>query len=280
MRCLSTEQMMNESIDLHDIIIAPVHQPLGYTYTFRNKMRNCSVLCLYVSGQREYSIADNSECFTLTPGDILYVPQYSGYTFRITKVGDNGDDYMIAINFRMTDQHGQTAAYGRLPRVLLKDKLSHYFMLFQRIEAVGRSSSYNTMLLKSQVYGLLHEILCELNFSETMASPYHSILPAIARIENDPASDDPIPALAELCQMSQTQFRRLFSEYTGGLSPVDYRNKLRIEKADQLIRSESATVEQAARDSGFRDLSHFYRIYKRLKGHTPVQGNLSNQKNR
>ena len=275
MRCLSTEQLMNEAIDLHDIIIAPVRQPLGYTSTFRNKMRHCSVLCLYVSGQREYSVAQTGGRFTLTPGDILYVPQYSGYTFQITGASETGSDYMIAINFSMKDQHGEAVNYGQFPRVLLKDRLSHYFMLFQRIEAVGRSSAGNTMLVRSLVYGLFHELLCELNFSETMRSPFRTILPAVSLIENDPASDDPIPALAELCKLSQTRFRQLFSEYTGGLSPVDYRNKLRIEKADRLIRSESVTVEQAARDSGFRDLSHFYRIYKRLKGHTPVQGNLT-----
>ena len=266
---------MNESINLHSIVIAPVRQPLGYAYTFRNKMRNCSVLCLYVNGCREYSIADTDVHFTLSPGEILYVPQYSGYSFQITDTGGAPCDYMIAINFSMTDARGEPVNFGAYPRVLLRDRLSHYFTLFQRIETVGRSSSCNAMLLKSLVYGLFHEILCELNFSETMASPYRTILPAVSRIENDPACDDPIPALAALCKMSQTQFRRLFSEYTGGLSPVDYRNKLRIEKADRLIRSESVTVEQAARESGFRDLSHFYRVYKRLKGHTPIQGNLA-----
>lgn len=271
-RILSTEQMLNEPVCVHDLLTTAVRQPLGYSYTFRNQMRTCSVLCLYLSGRREYTLADNGEHFFLTPGDVLYIPQYSRYGFKITDAGENGSDFMIAVNFSMTDASGEPVNYGPQPRILLRDRLHHYFTLFQRMEATSRTSSGNAMLLKSLFFGLLHEILCELNSTETMNAPYRAILPAISHIENDPASDDAIPDLARLCGVSQTQFRRLFSEYTGGLSPVEYRNTLRIEKADRLIRSGFVTVEQAARESGFSDLSHFYRVYKRLKGSTPVRG--------
>ena len=271
MRILSTEQMLNEPISVHDLIAAPVRQPLGYSCTFHSQMRNCCVLCLYVQGRREYTLTDTGERFHLTPGDILFVPRHARYGFKITGAGDSESDYMIAINFSMTDAEGLAVNFGEHPRILLKDRLSHYFVLFQRLENAGRSSTGNDMLLKALFYGLFFEILCEINTSETMNATYRAILPAISRIENDPVSDEPIPLLARSCGVSQTQFRRLFSEYTGGASPVEYRNRLRIEKADRLIRSGFVTVEQAARESGFRDLSHFYRVYKRLKGYTPLQ---------
>ncbi len=275
MRVLSTDQMLNESISIHHLMASPVRQPLGYSCTFHNQMRNCCVLCLYIQGRREYTITDTGEQFRLVPGDILFVPQHSRYSFKITGAGENGLDYMIAVNFSMTDTNGQPVIFGNQPRVLLKDRLSHYFMLFQRIETIGRSPTGNDMLLKSLFFGLFHEILCELNSTASMNAPYRAILPAIRRIETDPACDDPIPALARMCGVSPTRFRLLFSDYTGGASPVEYRNRLRIEKADRLIRSGFVTVEQAARESGFRDLSHFYRIYKRLKGYTPLHDSLT-----
>ena len=271
MRVLSTEQMLNETIHVRDLITAAVRQPLGYSCAFHSQMRNCCVLCLYIQGQREYTITDTGERFRLTPGDILFVPQHARYSFKITDCGETGNDFMIALNFSMTDAAGQPVIFGDQPRVLMKDRLSHYFMLFQRIESIGRTVASNAMLLQSLFYGLFHELLLDINSAESMNSPYRAILPAISWIENNPASDDPIPDLARQCGVSQTQFRRLFGEYTGGSSPVEYRNRLRIEQADRMIRSGFVTVEQAARESGFRDLSHFYRVYKKLKGDTPLQ---------
>ena len=64
------------------------------------------------------------------------------------------------------------------------------------------------------------------------------------------------------------RFRLLFNQYTGGISPVQYRNALRMEQALRLIRTEEVTVEQAAREAGFHDMSHFYRLYKKHKAKT------------
>ena len=103
-----------------------------------------------------------------------------------------------------------------------------------------------------------------------MQQPWHVILPAIRLTEADPARDIPIPELVQLCGVSETRLRRLWNEYTGGISPVDYRNRLRIDLAEKLIRTEHITVENAAYQSGFRDIPHFYLMYRRFKGHSPL----------
>ena len=91
-------------------------------------------------------------------------------------------------------------------------------------------------------------------------------------IESNPADNRPISQLARLCGVGETRFRQLFLQYSGGISPVEYRNRLRIDYAEKYLYSDLVTVEYAALASGFNDLSHFYRTYKKYKGVSPHAG--------
>ena len=270
MRILTAHQMLTEDLILQDVLINSVHEPKGFSSSFQEKPRDTSVLFLYNAGCREYFVADDRD-FPLRPGDILYIPIGARYIFRITDTGEQPQDYGIAINFRLRDKSGEDVCLTDAPRVIHRDRLAHYFTLFSRIEAAGRDRINNGMLVKSLVYALLYEIFSELQLSEVMKQPWHVILPAIRLTEADPAQDIPVPGLAQLCGVSETRFRRLWNEYTGGISPVDYRNRLRIDLAEKLIRTEHITVENAAYQSGFRDIPHFYRMFRKFKGTAPLE---------
>lgn len=261
MRYLSAAELLTEEIHLHDLCAFPVREPLGHEGVFTNKKRRCSVLFLYLSGQREYT-AGSGNRFFLNPGDILYVPQHATYRFRITDTQDAPLDHAIAVNFKMTDAAGEVVCFGAEPHIVLHQALSAYLLRFQRIAAIDNSTKRNTMLFRSAVYALCHDIFSELHASSTTAESWSIILPAIKAIESAPAEDVPIPELARQCGVSETYFRQLFKQYTGGESAVRYRNRLRIEQAIRMLRTEQVTVEYAARAAGFRDMSHFYRLYK------------------
>ena len=68
--------------------------------------------------------------------------------------------------------------------------------------------------------------------------------------------------------MSEVSFRRSFREYTG-LSPIDYRNAIRLSNAKSKLQSGAYNVSEAAYESGFSNLSFFIRLYKKKYGHTP-----------
>ncbi len=262
MRYLSAAELLSEEIDLHNICVIPIREPYGHEGIFTNKKRHCSVLFLYLSGQREYTLS-NGQRFFLNPNDILYVPQHATYRFRITDTQDGTLDYAIAINFQMKDRNGEAVCLGQDPHILLRDTLSHYLSRFQRALSIDAGVKTNGMPLKSTLYSLLYEILTELQLAESAHAPWRSILPAIDLIESFPSQDIPIPQLARQCGVSETLFRRQFKLYTGGESAVQYRNRLRLEQVERLLHTEQVTVEVAAREAGFRDMSHFYRLYKR-----------------
>lgn len=264
MRHLTTAEILSEQIDFHDICILPVREPLGQEGLFHNKKRHCNVLFMYIGGRREYH-PFGGEPFFLNPGEILYVPKHSSYRFHIIEALDDGRDYAIAINFDMTDRGGESVCLGDAPQVMLRDSLSHYFSRFQRALSMDSGDKYNVMLLKSVVYSICYEVFSERHNNEASRAPWRAIAPAIDLIESQPSADIPIPQLARQCGVSETRFRQLFSQYTGGESAVQYRNRLRIEQVERLLRTEQVTVEYAARETGFRDMSHFYRLYKKYK---------------
>ncbi len=183
-----------------------------------------------------------------------------------------GIDSGIAVNFTMKDRNGEFCTLGKTPRILTHDRLAHYYALFRRLASVSAGGPMNGMMTRSLLYALLYELLCETRVRESERNPYGVILPAVDLIENDPAADLPIPLLARSCGVSETTFRKLFLLYSGGVSPVEYRNRLRIDLAERILRTEMTTVEYAARTAGFSDLPHFYRLYRKLKGETPRFG--------
>ncbi|MCI2048930.1 MAG: AraC family transcriptional regulator [Lachnospiraceae bacterium] len=76
--------------------------------------------------------------------------------------------------------------------------------------------------------------------------------------------------MAEQCNMSETHFRRLFSEYMN-MNPVDYINVMRVQKACELMRRSNDSASDIAMKCGFPTPSTFHRNFKLFVGTTPYQ---------
>jgi AraC-like DNA-binding protein len=82
-------------------------------------------------------------------------------------------------------------------------------------------------------------------------------------------SDLSITEIAKECGVSECYFRRLFQEYSGE-SPINFRQKHRIEKAKQLLLSdEHYSVGEIAEELGFSDIYHFSKTFKKFCGISP-----------
>ncbi|MCL5959068.1 MAG: helix-turn-helix transcriptional regulator, partial [Chloroflexi bacterium] len=51
----------------------------------------------------------------------------------------------------------------------------------------------------------------------------------------------------------------------------DYLNKVRIEAAKDMLRNSPVKTKQAAVRVGFKDVSHFVRLFRRVEGMTPAK---------
>ena len=54
-----------------------------------------------------------------------------------------------------------------------------------------------------------------------------------------------------------------------GMSPVEYRNRLRINRATELLKTGEYTVGEAAESVGIRDIKYFSKLFKRYAGVNP-----------
>ena len=70
--------------------------------------------------------------------------------------------------------------------------------------------------------------------------------------------------------ISKNSMIRLFQDQLG-MTPVEYINKLRIEKAKELLANSQDTIISIALQCGFGSLSTFYNFFRRLVGMSPTQ---------
>lgn len=76
--------------------------------------------------------------------------------------------------------------------------------------------------------------------------------------------------LADLIHVSEGRFSHLFKE-SAGMAPLQYINKVRLEKAANLLKRGDYTVAEVANAVGFSDYNHFGRLFRRAFGCTPIE---------
>ena len=79
-----------------------------------------------------------------------------------------------------------------------------------------------------------------------------------------------IAQLAEICNLSETHFRRLFKDKFS-MSPLKYLNLIRIREACTFLSRKSLLISEAAELAGFQTLSSFNRKFKEVMGLTPTE---------
>ncbi len=75
---------------------------------------------------------------------------------------------------------------------------------------------------------------------------------------------------AAMCQMSKYHFLRVFAQ-TVGVSPVEYRNRIRLEQAAFLLQNEELSVEEIGRSTGYTSAAYFSSAFKKQYGLSPKQ---------
>lgn len=79
-----------------------------------------------------------------------------------------------------------------------------------------------------------------------------------------------IEELADWCHISETHFRRIFSEYIG-MSPLEYINLVRVQSACNYLNNTDETMADIAVKCGFTTPSTFNRNFKKITGISPSE---------
>ena len=199
-------------------------------------------------------------------GSLVYIPEGSVYKTNFFEVDDSIPS-TILIEFSLVLSNGEHFCVAEQPCILKQESNVRINELFY--EAVKNYSLAVIPLskVKSVVYQLL-SILSHVERQQNINSlGFNTIAQGIAHLENDLKSKKTIKEIAQMCNVSESTFRRLFNQYTGK-SPVEYRIERRIEYAKKLLNTKTMTILEVSIETGFDDPAYFCRVFKKCTGVT------------
>ena len=148
------------------------------------------------------------------------------------------------------------------------------------MEEMRMHKPYYRELVASMLHALCIELLRTHNVHEksTWGATAHSyssqITPALDYIMENYAKPMKAANLAEVCEMSETHFRRLFEESIN-MTPMDYVNLIRIQKACDMLRKTDYSMDEVAIRCGFPTVSTFNRNFKKFLDSSPYQWKIN-----
>ena len=92
----------------------------------------------------------------------------------------------------------------------------------------------------------------------------------IAYIDENLNSKITLKQMADLSAFTEKYFCAFFKKQTG-VTPTEYINRVRLERACELLRMHDVSVTEAAFETGFESLSYFIRRFKKQFGVSPAQ---------
>ena len=206
-------------------------------------------------------------CFTMSfpdrtqlhapAGSLLYIPRGTKYIASFHGKESTRD---TLIHFQLSGN-----ALAESASIWVADGSARWADYFDQAEQ-AYTQTQRPFLLQSVVYTLLDQIVTHRLAAEQ--PDYRRIAPGLQQLERHLSESVSISALARACCMSERTFRRIFRRYTG-VSPVQYRNNLRIMRARQLLTDAELTVAEIADLLGFYDSAYFCRYFHQCTGQWP-----------
>ncbi len=201
-------------------------------------------------------------------GTILYLPADVEYVSEWDKSQKN--EY-ISINFFLENSGGKHIVFGKSIEKVSEDNDLLLLKKFQNaIEIYRTKSGFYSYKLQSVIFDIIYRFL-KVRESEQLKAEVSSksIYKSIMYLERHFTENISIKEIAEISNVSEPTFRRLFKNYKN-MSPIEYRTTLRMEKAKQLLVSGLYTVGEIAYIIGYYDVASFSKTYKKHYGYTPI----------
>lgn len=202
-------------------------------------------------------IRASSDTIVYLPNDITYQSEWES----------GMDGKYISINFQLDE------LYLSLPDkicIAATDKNHYYLTMFTKIYDIWINGvpGYKIKVL-SEIYRVLYSLMND-NLCSRTKTDHHTIYKGILYLENNYLSDITVSELAAMCNTCESNFRRLFRKYKQ-MSPITYKNYLKIQKACDLLNTGEYSVTEAAYAVKINDISYFHKLFSRFIGMTPKQ---------
>lgn len=265
-----TDKSFENSIEITEVLLAhKCTYRQGEVCTVYKDGRNFSGFVCPLSGSALYR-PYGGEPFTVSSGEIVYLPKMSRYT---VEGGEKGFTH-YTVNFLLSSQGDDprpalSSLFGDVPVKVSADNFDSFRTIFSKAVATfGTNTPGVTLLVKAQIFELIHMFFMQALRTRAGNNEYELIEKAREYIEENFSAEISAKELSAMCNMSETSLRRKFREYIGQ-PPLDYQIGLRIRKARELLLERKYNVSEVGRTVGFEDVNYFSRIFKKRVGVSP-----------
>ena len=212
-------------------------------------------LVYVLSGEGEYRFLSGKRQ-RVEPGAVLLLSTHSAYTIET-----RGEFRHYTVNFLL---HGE-ADMGDILCFSPTDTSTLEALFAEAAAAWKGKWAGHEMQTVGCVYRIL-SLLCAQN-----EGPHYArrLSPAKAYLDERYAEGVTTAALAALCRMSETHFRREWQRVFGE-TVMAYRDRVRLQVACAFLSDGVLSVSETAERCGFADVSYFVRFFKKKTGLTPA----------
>ena len=225
--------------------------PRDHIYT--NPRRDSDSLIFVIEGCVEIESGEHS--FRLPEGECIYLP--AGLSTRSVHLAE----YNKTINFFFDTLEG-----GLGSQIITFEHNSLALMAVKEFaDVLAREGVLDNNCLRYN----FHKIVFHLTSEKTVDKKYAKIHSLMLELETHYSENLSLADYARRYLMSESSLRSLFREYTGK-SVIQYRNAVRLRRAEELIR-DGMRVGEAALAVGFSSASFYCRLagkYSREQGIT------------
>lgn len=224
--------------------------------------------------ENEHLLSFDNRVYTLQAGDFFVLSPYSmHYVNHTLGEAENCCRYLyVKPEELLQDFYALTLPdamnwykNSEIPFIFSKDTHSRLYQLLMLVleEYYAQKEGY-----QYTIKGLFQSVMTELtrllsSQTSSISDKYHNIsalLPALKMIHSD--FDQPLKTaeLAMQCHLSTSGFSALFQEQLGE-TPGKYLNRIRLQKASELLYGTELSILDISIESGFLSLSNFYRCF-------------------
>ena len=218
---------------------------------------------LIENGKIEYTLKNGSKLYAKS-GDLVYIPAGCEYITNFT-LDSNNIISSLGVNFKLFSENGEYLTDNNL-FVFNGLNVKNIMYEIERLTYTFNQTKnkYNTELYK--IFNILSDEYYKL---EMQSEDFALIKNGVEYLHETYTKNYEISKLANLCGLSEVYFRRLFKKIMG-LTPTEYRNKLRLEKACDYLKYTTIPIQLIAENLGFTDSAYFIKCYKQTYNVTPL----------
>ncbi len=252
---------------------------------------SCPFNKLYYIRKGECELVIDGTVYHAIPGECYLIPAHTRHSYY--QISDNHvEKYWMHFDLRTGEE--QILKKLKLPfRVEIPEKQGEQTVMeenFQRLFALSREHSpASRMQEKAQILLLVSEFMRYAQKAEAAertgrtgvtgrngmadrilsADDCNSRLPGVVDYMNTHLSQKiTVEELAALLHIHPNYFIRMFKSHMG-VPPLNYMNRLRVERAKSLLENTKLPISQVMTQVGFEELSSFSGFFKHYTGYNP-----------